>query len=45
VQQENGRPRTGATDEDSRLVRLNIGSLEILELHWPSPSERRQANK
>lgn len=45
VQQENGRPRTGPTDEDPGLVRLNIGGVEILELHWPSPSERRQANK
>src|SRR4051812_37314969 len=45
VQQENGRPRTGATDEDSCLIRPNIGGLEIFELHWPSPSERRQANK
>src|SRR4051794_11445005 len=36
VQQENGRPRTGPTYEDSCLVRPNIGGFEILEVHWIS---------
>ncbi|MGY3473094.1 hypothetical protein [Bradyrhizobium ottawaense] len=39
VQQENGRSRPGPTYEDPRFLRLNIGGLEILELHWTSPSE------
>ncbi|MBB4398140.1 hypothetical protein GGD62_007281 [Bradyrhizobium sp. ERR14] len=39
VQQENRRSRTGPTDENPRFLRLNIGGLEILELHWTSPSE------